>query len=37
VKVAAGESWVPLDEYVSLKSTVLFSHTFCPDHVPSLM
>jgi PAS domain S-box-containing protein len=37
VKVAAGESWVPLDEYVSLKSTVLFSHTFCPEHVPSLM
>jgi hypothetical protein len=34
VKAAGGESWVPLDEYVSLKSTILFSHTFCPDHLP---
>jgi PAS domain S-box-containing protein len=36
VKSTKGESWVPLDEYVSLKSTVLFSHTYCPDHVPSM-
>ena len=37
VKSAEGESWVPLDEYVSLKSTVLFSHTLCPDHLPAYL
>lgn len=36
VKSAEGEGWIPLEEYVSLKSTILFSHTYCPDHVPSL-
>lgn len=34
VATAAGEEWLPLDEYVTNKATVTFSHTLCPDHTP---
>ncbi len=34
LKTVEGEKWMPLDQYVTLKSTILFSHTFCPDHLP---
>lgn len=34
LKTAEGERWMPLDEYVTHKSTILFSHTYCPDHLP---
>ena len=35
VASAGKEEWLPLDEYVSSKSAILFSHTYCPDHLPS--
>jgi PAS domain S-box-containing protein len=35
VTTAAGEEWLPLDDYVTGKATVTFSHTLCPDHTPS--
>jgi PAS domain S-box-containing protein len=34
VQTPTGEEWLPLDEYVTTKATVAFSHTFCPDHSP---
>ena len=37
IRTGTGESieWLPLAEYVERKTGVLFSHTYCPDHVPS--
>lgn len=34
VEIKGGEEWVPLDSYISGKTTTRFSHTFCPDHMP---
>ena len=34
VSTSAGDEWLPLDEYVTRKTGLLFSHTFCPDHLP---
>ena len=30
----AREEWIALGDYVSRKTGILFSHTYCPDHVP---
>ncbi|HVP20192.1 MAG TPA: PAS domain-containing protein [Spirochaetia bacterium] len=30
----ANEEWLPLSEYVVRRTGMLFSHTFCPDHMP---
>ncbi len=30
----AAEEWLPLSEYVARKTGRLFSHTYCPDHMP---
>ncbi len=30
----ATEEWLPLSEYVARRTGMLFSHTFCPDHLP---
>jgi PAS domain S-box-containing protein len=37
IRVASGASieWVPLTEYVARKTGVLYSHTYCPEHVPA--
>jgi PAS domain S-box-containing protein len=37
IRTGTGASieWLPLGEYVERKTGVLFSHTYCPDHVPS--
>ncbi len=29
-----GEEWIPLDAYISSKTTTQFSHTYCPEHMP---
>jgi PAS domain S-box-containing protein len=36
IRVSEGEhaEWVPLAEYLERKAGVLYSHTFCPDHLP---
>jgi len=34
-KEGAGEEWIPISQYVARKTGILFSHTFCPDHVPA--
>jgi PAS domain S-box-containing protein len=36
IRVAAGErvEWVALTDYLERKTGVLYSHTYCPDHVP---
>ena len=34
VTTPSTEEWLPLAEYVSRKTGILFSHTFCPDHMP---
>ena len=36
VQTAAGDEWLPLDEYVTSRATVAFSHTLCPDHTPDM-
>jgi PAS domain S-box-containing protein len=36
VSAGAGEEWVPMSEYVARKTGVLFSHTYCPDHLPAV-
>lgn len=30
----ATEEWLPLSEYVVRRTGMLFSHTYCPDHMP---
>jgi PAS domain S-box-containing protein len=30
------EEWVALSEYVTRKTGTLFSHSYCPDHLPSI-
>jgi PAS domain S-box-containing protein len=34
VTTGAADEWVNMSDYVSRKTGILFSHTFCPDHVP---
>jgi PAS domain S-box-containing protein len=36
IRVTEGgrEEWVALSDYVSRKTGVMFSHTYCPDHLP---
>jgi PAS domain S-box-containing protein len=36
IRVTAGpaEEWLSIDEYVTRKTGILFSHTYCPDHLP---
>ena len=36
VTTGAADEWIDMSDYVSRKTGILFSHTFCPDHVPSL-
>jgi len=37
IRVTEGEheEWMPLGDYVTRRTGMLFSHTFCPDHRPS--
>jgi PAS domain S-box-containing protein len=35
VTEGAAVSWIPLSVYVARKTGVLYSHTFCPEHLPS--
>jgi PAS domain S-box-containing protein len=37
IRVTTGstDEWVSMSDYVSRKTGILFSHTFCPDHVPA--
>jgi len=36
IRVAEGEraEWIPLADYLERKAGVLYSHTYCPDHLP---
>ena len=36
IRVTEGtrEEWVALSDYVARKTGVMFSHTYCPDHLP---
>lgn len=36
IRVTSGtkEEWLPLADYVSRRTGILFSHTYCPDHIP---
>jgi PAS domain S-box-containing protein len=34
VSTGAREEWLHLGDYVSQKTGILFSHTYCPDHMP---
>ena len=36
IRVESGreEQWLPLSEYLGIKTGILFSHTYCPDHMP---
>jgi len=36
VEVKGEEEWVRLDSYITGKTGAHFSHTYCPDHVPSV-
>jgi len=38
IRVTSGSAveWLPLSDYLTRKTGVLFSHTYCPDHVPTL-
>jgi PAS domain S-box-containing protein len=38
IRVGTGDAveWVSLADYVERKTGVLYSHTYCPDHVPPL-
>jgi len=36
VTTGAAEEWINLGEYVTQKTGIMFSHSFCPDHVPSI-
>ena len=37
IRVGEGEheEWMPLGDYVTRRTGLLFSHTFCPDHKPT--
>ncbi|MGA2976249.1 MAG: PAS domain-containing protein [Spirochaetia bacterium] len=35
VTTGATVEWIPLADYIARKTGVLYSHTFCPDHLPS--
>ena len=37
IRAGSGENarWLPLAEYVEQQTGVLYSHTYCPDHLPS--
>ncbi|HTP59490.1 MAG TPA: PAS domain-containing protein, partial [Spirochaetia bacterium] len=37
IRVTEGEheEWMPLGDYVTRRTGMLFSHTFCPDHRPT--
>jgi PAS domain S-box-containing protein len=30
-----GDQWIPLGDYLARKTGILFSHTYCPDHLPA--
>jgi len=36
IRVTSGPAaeWLSIDEYVTRKTGILFSHTYCPDHLP---
>ncbi len=36
IRVTTGtqEEWLSLSDYISRRTGILFSHTYCPDHVP---
>jgi hypothetical protein len=34
VTVGSEVEWIPLSELLTRKTGALFSHTYCPDHVP---
>jgi PAS domain S-box-containing protein len=36
IRVSEGEraEWIPLADYLERKAGVLYSHTYCPDHLP---
>jgi len=36
IRVSEGEGaeWIPLADYLERKAGVLYSHTYCPDHLP---
>ena len=38
IRVTTGttEEWLPLSKYVERKTGMRFSHTYCPEHVPSI-
>lgn len=38
IRVGTGSNveWIPLSDYVTRRTGTLFSHTYCPDHVPSV-
>jgi PAS domain S-box-containing protein len=38
IRVTTGttETWIGMSDYVSRKTGILFSHTFCPDHMPAV-
>ncbi len=38
IRMGVGEQseWLPLAEYVERKTGVLYSHTYCPEHVPPI-
>ena len=38
IRVTMGNAveWIPLSEYLTRKTGVLFSHTYCPDHLPAI-
>ncbi len=37
IRVTSGSTveWLPLSDYLTRRTGVLFSHTYCPDHVPA--
>jgi PAS domain S-box-containing protein len=38
IRVTEGtrEEWLPMPEYIARRTGMLFSHTFCPDHMPKI-
>jgi PAS domain S-box-containing protein len=37
IRASEGDAvrWIPLTEYVARRTGVLYSHTYCPDHLPT--